>query len=119
VPPILCGQLFIFSLQSLVMDIKVFRFQAELWLWDAIKGSWHFVSVPLNISRNIKNGYPFHHGKFGTIPVIARIGKTEWETSAFFDSKSKGYILPVKSMVRDGEELHAGDEVKVELEVSF
>jgi hypothetical protein len=50
------------------------------------------------------------------IPVGARIGETDWETSLF--PRDGRYALPIKDAVRFAEELTDGDEVHVELTLS-
>jgi hypothetical protein len=52
---------------------------------------------------------------WGMIPVNARIGKTEWQTSLF--PKDGRYIVPIKASVRIGENLEEGDKVTIRLEV--
>ena len=42
---------------------------------------------------------------FGSIPVIVKLGKTEWKTSIFPDSKSGTFLLPLKAQVRKKEEV--------------
>lgn len=54
---------------------------------------------------------------WGVIPVVARIGAVEFETSLF--PKDGGYLLPLKDAVRKPAGLTVGDEVSVELTVKF
>jgi hypothetical protein len=49
------------------------------------------------------------------IPVIARIGQTEWKTSLF--PKDGRYLVPLKDSIRRAETLAEGDTVTVQLEV--
>lgn len=55
---------------------------------------------------------------FGSLRVSARIGRTEWKTSLFADTKANAYLLPVKADVRKQERLAAGDLVAVEITVN-
>jgi hypothetical protein len=48
---------------------------------------------------------------WGAIPVRARIGDTEWETSLL--PKDGGYVLPIKVSVRKRENNGDGDTVTV------
>jgi hypothetical protein len=48
---------------------------------------------------------------------LATIGKTQWKTSLFPDSKSGAYLLPVKSDVRKKENVTAENKVSVTLEI--
>ncbi|MEM5472770.1 DUF1905 domain-containing protein [Hoeflea sp. AS60] len=89
-------------------------FEAELWLYSSAKASWYFLTVPPEISHEIR----FFAGKtngFGSIRVRARIGESRWATSLFPDKKSGCYFLPVKASVRKAEGISTGDRVEIEL----
>jgi len=90
------------------------HFEAELWRVDTAKAPWHFVTVPPEISHQIR----FYAGKtnsFGSIRVRVCIGNSEWATSLFPDTKSGCYFLPVKAVIRRAESLAAGDRITVDL----
>jgi hypothetical protein len=53
---------------------------------------------------------------WGAIPVRARIGATEWETSLL--PKDGGYVLPIKLAVRKRENIGDGDTVTVAMSVA-
>jgi hypothetical protein len=53
---------------------------------------------------------------WGAIPVRARIGATEWETSLL--PRDGGYVLPVKADVRKRERIGDGDTVAVAMTVA-
>jgi hypothetical protein len=92
----------------------VVTFTAELWLHEG--GSWHFVSVPLDLSDDIKAEYGGMAGGFGSLRVEATIGGSTWRTSVF-PSKTGEYVLPVKQQVRRAEQIQDGDAVEVSLRV--
>jgi hypothetical protein len=50
---------------------------------------------------------------WGVIPVTARVGETNWKTSLF--PKDGGYLVPIKSVVREVERLELGDTVQIVL----
>lgn len=52
---------------------------------------------------------------WGMIPVMAKIGKTEWKTSLFPIDGS--YIVPLKVNVRKAENLSEGEAVTIRLAV--
>ena len=52
---------------------------------------------------------------WGMIPVEARIGSTRWTTSLF--PKNGGYVVPLKDLVRNAEQIDVGDTVTVRLAV--
>jgi hypothetical protein len=88
---------------------------APIWIWNAEKGSWHFLTVPADQAIEVRV-----HGAragFGSVRVEACIGGVRWRTSLFPDSKSGGYLLPIKADVRRQAGLVAGDLVQVDLEL--
>jgi len=76
---------------------------------------YFFVTVPEGPSRDIKSISHLVTYGWGVIPVRARIGRTEFETSLF--PKDGRYLLPLKVVVRKAENLAEGDEVSVWMEV--
>jgi hypothetical protein len=54
---------------------------------------------------------------WGVIPVAARIGESDFETSLF--PKDGGYLLPLKDAVRKPAGIAVGDEVTAELTIRF
>jgi hypothetical protein len=76
---------------------------------------FYFVPVPDEESADIAEVAALATYGWGVIPVRARIGVTEFETSLF--PKDGGYLLPLKIAVRKPQALSAGDEVRVEMTV--
>jgi len=74
------------------------------------------VALPEGPSRDIKSISHLVTYGWGVIPVRARIGRTEFETSLF--PKDGRYLLPLKVVVRKAENLAEGDEVTVRMEVT-
>ena len=93
-----------------------FSFAAPLWLWTG-KGAWHFITVPQEISAQIK-ALTERRG-FGSVRVIANITGHSWKTSVFPDSKSGCYFLPVKGEIRSACKISAGDVTCVNLGVDI
>ena len=90
-----------------------FTFKAEVWLWSG-KVAWHFVTVPLKLSEDIKGFSDGPRRGFGSIRVKVTIGKTTWGTSIFPEKKG-AYLLPLKADVRKKEHLAVGDAVQVSI----
>ena len=86
-------------------------FAAELWVWDAAtKGSWFFVTVPEDVSFELRIEAGVPRG-FGSVRVEATIGGSVWRTSVFPSSDQPGcYVLPVKKSVRSAEGIREGDQ---------
>ncbi len=89
-------------------------FEAPLWEYD--EGGWHFVTVPLELSEEVREVTGSVQRGFGSLRVRATIGGTTWTTSVF-PSKNGSYLLPVKKPVRKAEGLDAEDMAQVELEL--
>jgi Domain of unknown function (DUF1905) len=94
-----------------------FEFQAVLWIWKGdAPAAWHFITLPSDIGTQVK----FFAGKgrgFGSVVVKAVIGETSWKTSLFPDTKTGSYLLPVKAAVRKSENILAGDNVRVRIDI--
>lgn len=90
------------------------EFTAKMWYWRG-PSPFHFITVPPELSRDIKEISGLVTYGWGMIPVHARIGETTWTTSLF--PKDGNYIVPVKDKIRKAEKLDEGDMVTVRLEV--
>ncbi len=56
---------------------------------------------------------------FGSLRVIAKIGKTQWHTSVFAYNKAGAFLLPIKAEVRKKENIGHGDAVDVAIEIDL
>ena len=92
----------------------LYTFRAELWRYDG-PDPWHFVSLPADLSDDIRAKFGAQAAGFGSIKVEAAVGSTRWMTSLFPDKSRGTYLLPVKKAVRVGEDLEVGDVVGVTL----
>ena len=92
-----------------------FSFAAPLWKWRG--GNWFFLTLPPETAADIRAFARANASALGTVHVVARVGKTEWQTSLFPSNEHSSFLLPVKAAVRRAEELEAGAEVAVALEV--
>ena len=92
------------------------RLVATLWRWSGEGGSWHFLTIPEELSAEIHAQSLARRGGFGSVRVEAAIGDVSWRTSVF-PQKSGGYILPVKADVRRRADISDGDEVSLTLEI--
>ena len=90
-----------------------YQFTTELWEWEA-RANWFFVTLPVDAAADIRE-LPIPPRGFGSIPVHARIGASEFETSIFPTDDS--FVLPVKRAVRVREGLEPGGAVDVEVEL--
>ena len=93
-----------------------YSFKAELWVWEG-QGAWHFLTLPKDISAEIKEAFCTGRPGFGSIRVTAIIKGHVWKTSIFPDSKSGCYLLPVKAEIRKKANISAGDKIDIDLQV--
>ena len=94
-----------------------FTFSAELWEWAAETGSWHFLTLPQDMSEDIKAFASESRRGFGSVRVRVEIGDTAWTTSIFPSKERGAFILPVKAAVRKAEGLAKGDKANVRIEI--
>lgn len=73
------------------------------------------MTLPPNISSEIRALFGARTKGFGSIKVEVCVGSTRWNTSIFPDTKSKSYLLPVKKMVRSAEHINEGQAVKCKI----
>jgi hypothetical protein len=89
-----------------------YAFRAELWRWQ--DGSWFFVTLPVDLSTDLRMESGPPRG-FGSVRVEATLGGSVWRTSVFPDKESGSFVLPVKKAVREAEGLDEGDTCAVVL----
>ncbi|MFN8597544.1 MAG: DUF1905 domain-containing protein [Anaerolineae bacterium] len=92
------------------------EFSGKIWFWKG-PAPYYFVTVPAEQSGDLKAISSLVTYGWGVIPVLVRIGQTEWQTSLF--PKDGCYRVPLKDRVRKAENLHEGDNVSVRLKVSL
>ena len=95
-----------------------FEFEAAVWIWNGGSGtSWHFLTLPFDVTDEIDDITTGKQGGFGSVRVTATIGRTSFTTSVFPSKEQKSFILPVKASVRKAEHLAAGTMCVVSLEL--
>lgn len=92
------------------------EFTGPIWFWRG-PAPYYFVTIPQEESLKIKAISGSVTYGWGVIPVKVRIGETEWTTSLF--PKNGLYIVPIRTNVREAENLDVGDEVAIWLEVGY
>jgi Domain of unknown function (DUF1905) len=96
------------------MDEARYAVTADVWVY-AGDGGWHFVTVPDEVTDEIRARFYARQKAFGRLPVRARIGSSTWDTSLFFDRNAGSYVLPLKSAIRAQERIEAGQRVTATL----
>ena len=88
------------------------KFQGAMIEWRG-PSPFYFVPVPEVQSRKIKAIAAQLTYGWGVIPVLGKIGKTEFSTALI--PKGGLYYLPIKNALRFAEELEVGSEVSVSI----
>ena len=89
-----------------------YQFTSNVWEYSG-KGAWIFVTVPQNVSSEIRNSFKEYEEGWGRLKIDAKIGKTNWKTAIWFDSKNQTYLLPLKSEIRKKEKILLNSEIEV------
>ncbi len=88
-----------------------YEFIAKLWQYKG-PGGWHFVSLPNELTREIRNALKSEEKGWGRLAATAKIGNSEWETAIWFDTKLNTYLLPLKAEIRKKENLEIGKNIE-------
>ena len=90
------------------------EFSGDIFEWRG-PAPYYWVTVPEGSCEYLRAEAAQASYGWGAIPVRARIGVTEWETSLL--PKGGGFVLPVKLAVRASEQLGDGDVVTVAMTI--
>lgn len=95
-----------------------FEFEGEVWFYNN-PAEVFFVSLPVDISKEILNVVGISLNPWGTVPVDATISDFTWYSSMFPRKDRNCYDLPLKGKVRKRLGLQAGDIISVTIEILF
>ncbi len=90
-------------------------FQAELIEWRG-PAPFYWIRLPAEAADDVRARASGATYGWGAVPVSVRIGATGWETSLL--PRNGGYMLPVRTDVRERERLGQGDAVTVAMSVA-
>jgi len=98
------------------MQIKGVRytFSDKPWKYEG-KGSWVFVSLPVDLSQEIRSHFQHEEEGWGRLKCTAKIGESEWQTAIWFDTKLSRYILPLKAGIQRKEKICLEERVRVNI----
>lgn len=94
-----------------------YEFQAEMWQYQTPKGGWYFVSLPIEISHEIRTNLKWQEEGWGRLKAVAIIGTTSWKTAIWFDTKLNTYLLPIKAEIRSKNQLKLGGKLEILIHV--
>lgn len=88
-----------------------YEFTAKMWQHSTPSG-WHFVSLPTEISNEIRENLKWQEEGWGRLKATVKIGNSQWETAIWYDTKHKTYLLPLKADIRKKENLATNNDIK-------
>ena len=90
---------------------KEYKIKAKVFVYSVEPASWYFVSIDKKITEEIKAKAKKKVG-FSFVPVEVTVRGTTWRTT-LFPTKEGPYILALKKIVRQKEDIREGDIVTV------
>ena len=96
------------------MTDQPITFAGEIFEWRG-PSPFYFVEIPAAQSAKVKERAAQLTYGWGVIPVSGVIGKTEFTTSLI--PKNGAYLLPIKNVVRFGENLEVNQNIKVSIKL--
>jgi hypothetical protein len=87
-------------------------FTSSLWQHSA-PGGWYFVSLPNDLSLEIRSQSKHLEEGWGRLKVNATVDGLSWNTSIWYDKKLGTYLLPIKAAIRHKKNLIAPSLVEV------
>lgn len=95
------------------MQAKIkYSFPGKLWKHNG-QGGWYFMSLPIDISKEIRAHLKWQEEGWGRMKATASIANFEWDTAIWFDKKKNTYLLPIKANVRAKTNLNIDQVVDV------
>nr|WP_298998302.1 DUF1905 domain-containing protein [uncultured Allomuricauda sp.] len=95
------------------MQAKIkYEFSGQIWR-DNLDGGWFFVSLPKDISKEIRENLQWQEEGWGRMKVVANLNSIEWDTSIWFDKKLATYLLPLKADIRKKANLKSNDRITI------
>jgi hypothetical protein len=89
-----------------------YAFDALLWRSDG-PGGWHFVSLPPEMSSEIRLHFQSEEQGWGRLSAEVTLGSIAWESALWFDTKRNTYLLPIKTEIRREARLTADATLSV------
>ncbi len=97
------------------MQAKInYDFSNSIWR-SSETGGWYFVSVPKDMSAEIRKHLQWQEEGWGRMKATAKVNAVEWDTAIWFDKKQETYLLPLKAAIRKKANLQLGDRIAVRI----
>ena len=97
------------------MNNKIrYEFLSKMWKHNST-GAWYFVSLPKNLSNEIRKNLKWQEEGWGRMKVTSQLNELSWETAIWFDSKTDTYLLPIKAEIRKKGNLTINTHLKINI----
>jgi hypothetical protein len=97
------------------MNVKIhYTFASILWQHASPTG-WYFISLPVEMAREIRDHSKCQEEGWGRLKATAKIGNSEWNTAIWYDTNHQTYLLPIKAAIRAKERLRINTFVQATL----
>lgn len=94
-----------------------YEFNSDVWQYSSPKGGWFFVSLPEELSKEIRTYLGWQEEGWGRLKITAKINDFQWNTSIWFDTKLNKYLLPLNATVRKKNQIQIGNKIDVILSI--
>jgi hypothetical protein len=91
-----------------------YQFSAKIWQ-HSVQGGWYFVSLPVELSNEIRENLKWREEGWGRLKAIAKIGNSEWNTAIWFDTRHSSYLLPIKTKIRRKEKIELDQIIELSI----
>ena len=97
------------------MDKIKYEFSAKAYQYSSSVEmiGWTFVSLPKELSAEIREHFKHLEEGWGRMKVTAKLGNSEWLTAIWFDTKQDTYLLPLKAKIRKQENVVLGEDLQI------
>ena len=101
------------------MEKVKYKFSAKAYQYSssAEMCGWTFVSLPKELSAEIRENFKHLEEGWGRLKVTAKLGSSEWQTAIWFDTKQETYLLPLKAKIRKQERVTLDEDVQVVISI--
>lgn len=91
-----------------------YSFTGRVWQHSA-PGGWFFVTLPKEISSEIRELLRSKQEGWGRMKVTAQTRDKSWGTAIWFDTKLGTYLLPLKADIRSSAGIKLDQEISVDI----
>lgn len=95
------------------MNFRIkYDFTTVMWQYSG-QGGWYFIDLPVEMAKEIRENLKWQEEGWGRMKASAKIRNSEWNTSIWYSTKRKTYILPINAEIRKNEKLEVNVDIPV------